>query len=381
MKKKILALLAIFALVFSMTACEDNSKDNAETEAGGDWRNKIEYEGNFYINRETKLLYALDRGTITLWDNAGDGKELQVLEYNSAESGAIESLEIEDFNGDGNNDISTVFSENDEGIKYNLWLWDAANGIYRECKSYRNINDPVISEDKTTITGTLDKGIFGSVITTYTFTEELGIELTNTVISGADTVAKGISDALADGAAVSLTEGVANIQGVPCAVYAATSNEKQIAYIAHTSDSYWYIDRGCVGVYRMVDDTDGKYTAGGYVDEAGNITDLCAELYGCEISELSITGISMGIISALSYDSEGAVIVPEIPEGEEPQGLEADAFVFSRDGKELCIMLRAENSSYYCYDPELTGDQFYYMVSSVGEAAIVPQTASQFFIK
>ena len=36
MKKKILALLAIFALVFSMTACEDNSKDNAETEAGGD---------------------------------------------------------------------------------------------------------------------------------------------------------------------------------------------------------------------------------------------------------------------------------------------------------------------------------------------------------
>ena len=381
MKKKLLVLLTAFTIIASMTACQDETKANEETTAGGDWRNKIEYEGNFYVNRDTKLLYALDVGTITLWDNGGNGEQLQVLEYNSAESGAIESLEIEDFNGDGDCDISTVFSESEEGSKYNLWLWDSANGKYKECKAYRNVNNPVISEDKTTVTGKLDKGIFGTVVSTYTFTEELGIELTATAIDSSDRIAKAISNALVNASEVALTEGVANIQGVPCTVYAASSDGEQTAYIAHTTDSYWYIDSGCVGVYRMINDTDGKYTAGGYVDEAGPIADFCSELYKCDVSALTITEKTMGIIAPLSYNEEGVIILPEIPDGEVPDGMEAKGYAFSLDGKELCIMLVAENSAYYCYDPNLTGDQYFYLVSSSGEAAIVPQTASQYFIQ
>ncbi|MBR6650758.1 MAG: hypothetical protein IKL36_05030, partial [Clostridia bacterium] len=78
MKKKITLLLAIL-LMLNITGCKDDVDTPEETKKPNDWRNTIEYEGNFYVNSETKLLYALDKGTITLWDNAGEGDVLQVL--------------------------------------------------------------------------------------------------------------------------------------------------------------------------------------------------------------------------------------------------------------------------------------------------------------
>ncbi len=382
MKKILIALLAALPLIIFLSACDEGASTPADTQSSGDWRNKIEYEGNFYVDSSTKLLYALDRGTITLWDNAGDGEKLQTLEYNSAESGAIESLEIADVNGDGANDISTVFSENEEGTKYNLWLWNTNEGKYTECKLYRNINDPVISEDKTTVRGTLDKGIFGVVTTTYAFTETLTLDPVSTVIAGADNIAAGISAALCNGAPVSLTEGAATVQSIPCTVYAATADGKQTAYIAHTEDASWFVDIGCVGAYRMVDGTEGAYTAGLYVDEAGELADICAELYGCETSSLTVSRITMGILESMAYDEEGNIIVPETDDGEtELIGLSAQAFTFMLGGKELCTIAKAENTSYYCYDTASTGDNYYYMISAAGETEFVPMTACIYHIQ
>ena len=105
-----MTLLLAVLLAFSLAGCKDSTHNTEETKKPSDWRNSIEYEGNFYVDSETKLLYALDKGTITLWDNSGNGDVLQVLDYNTAESDAIERLDIKDVNGDGSNDISTIFS-------------------------------------------------------------------------------------------------------------------------------------------------------------------------------------------------------------------------------------------------------------------------------
>ncbi len=376
MKKKMTLLLAIL-LMISLSACKDDTNNNEETKKTSDWRNSIEYEGNFYVDSGTKLLYALDKGSITLWDNAGEGDVLQVLEYNSAESGAIESLEIKDFNGDGANDISTIFSESESGKKYNLWLWDKEQNKYKAVSSYRNINNPVISDDHTTVTGSLDRGIFGVVTSVYTFTDHLTLEETSVTIANADTIAQNISNALAGGAAVALGEGVANIQSVPCSVYVAES-----AYIAFTSDGTWYIDKGCVGAYKIINDNNGAFEAGIYVDEAGEITDICAQLYDCDTSALTVTSTNMGKLVALSYDAEGKVIPPEAPDGDEiPNGREAKGFTVEKDGAVLCTILKAGNSSYFCLDPNLSGDSYYHMIAAAGETKLVDFTANQYYIQ
>lgn len=368
-------ILAIL-LMLSLSACKDETNNGEETKKPTDWRNTIEYEGNFYVDSGTKLLYALDKGTITLWDNAGEGDTLQVLEYSSAESGAIESLEINDFNGDGANDISTIFSENESGKKYNLWLWNKEQSKYKAVNNYRNINNPVVSEDHTTVTGTLDRGIFGVVTTVYTFTEQLTLEESSVTIANADAIAQNISNALASGCAVTLGEGTANIQSVPCSVYVADD-----AYIAFTSDGNWYIDKGCVGAYKNITDNNGAFEAGIYVDEAGEITDICAQLYGCDAGTLTITSTNIGKLVALSYDAEGKVIPPEKPNDATPDGSEAKGFIIEKDGSALCTILKAGNSSYFCLDPNLSGDNYYHMIAAAGETKLVDFTANQYYIQ
>lgn len=380
MKKKMTAFLALL-LIFSLTSCKEETKGDTETQKPADWRNSIEYEGNFFVDSSTKLLYALDKGTITLWDNAGDGKTLQVLEYNSAEAGAIESLDIKDVNGDGSNDISTIFSENEQGEKYNLWLWSSAEKKYKEVKGYRNINNPVVSEDHTTVTGTLDRGIFGVVTSVYSFTEKLTIEETSVTVANAEVIAQNISNALAGGASVTLGDGVATIQSIPCSVYIAKNGDVHVAFIAHTSDGSWYIDSGCVGAYKNINDNNGVFEAGIYVDEAGEMTDVCASLYDCDASQLKITFVSMGKLARLSYDAEGKVIPPEDVSAEEVSGMDAKGFVIEKDGQMLCTMLKADNSTYYCMDPNLSGDNYYHMVSAAGETTLVDFSASQYYIQ
>ena len=377
MKKKITLLLAIL-LMLNITGCKDDVDTPEETKKPNDWRNTIEYEGNFYVDSETKLLYALDKGTITLWDNAGEGDVLQVLEYNSAESEAIESLEIADVNGDASNDISTIFSENESGKKYNLWLWNKTDKKYKAVNNYRNITNPIVSEDHTTVTGTLDRGIFGVVTSVYTFTEQLTLEETSITIANADVIAQSISDAIAGGAKVSLGDGIATIQSLPCSVYVAEG----AAYIAFTPDGNWFIDKGCVGAYKAIEDKDGSFVEGFYMDEAGELADICAQLYQCDVNELTITAAHMGTLVPLSYDAEGQVIAPEEPEGDEiPHGREAKGFTIAKDGTTLCNMVKAGNSSYFCLDPNLSGDDYYHMIAAAGETKLVDFTANQYYIQ
>lgn len=381
MKNKMTLLLAVL-LAFSLAGCKDSTHNTEETKKPSDWRNSIEYEGNFYVDSETKLLYALDKGTITLWDNSGNGDVLQVLDYNTAESDAIERLDIKDVNGDGSNDISTIFSENEDGRKYNLWLWNKAEGKYKEINAYRNINNPVVSEDYTTVTGTLDRGIFGVITSVYNFTEQLTVEESSVTIANAEAIAQNISNVLSGGAVVSLGEGVATIQSIPCSVYVAEKGEALSAYIAFSSDGTWYIDNGCVGAYRAINDKDGAFEAGVYVDLAGELTDICAQLYGCDVSELTITASNIGTLVALSYDPEGNVIAPDAPQGEEtPDGSEAKGFAVSRNWQHLCNILKAGNSSYFCLDPNLSGDNYYHMVSASGETKLVDFTANEYYIQ
>ncbi len=375
MKRKITALLALI-LALSLASCNKAQSGDEETKAPSDWRNSIEYEGNFYVNSKTKLLYALDKGTITLWDNAGNGEKLQVLDYNSAESTAIESLDIKDFNGDSSNDISTIFSENEEGKKYNLWLWDSANGKYKEVKGYRNINNPVISEDCTTVTGTLDRGIFGVVTSVYTFTDALTIEESSVTVANSEGIANDIATAFSLDNVV-LGEGQAFIQSSPCTVYVADDK----AYIAHTSNGYWYIDIGCVGVYKAINDNNGAYAAGFYVDEAGEIADVCAALYECKPEELTITETSIGNILPCSYDEEGNVIPSTDIAIDASSGEEVKGYTIERNGETLCIILKADNSAYYVLDPNLSGDNYFHMVALTGESKLVDRTASNFYTK
>ncbi len=375
--KKLISLLLCLTILTALASCKTTELTRPEdTEPAGDWRNKIEYEGNFYVNRDTKLLYALDKGTITLWDSNGDGKVLQTLDYSSAESDAIESIEIKDVNLDGHNDIINTFAKDDKDTKYNLWLWNNSDKKFVECKLYRGIPNPVVSEDGKSVTGYEDKGVFGKLETHYVFTDTLALELSSVIISNADTVAADISADLADGAPLTKAEGSATIEGFDCKVYAAEEAGKQTVYIAYSSSAYWYIDRGCVGVYKMVENTNGTYTAGGYVSEAGEMADLCAQLYSCDVSMLEITKTTLGEIASLSYDEEGNII--PLAEDEIPTGMQVTGYSFSKDGEHLCVMLKAENSSYYCLDPKLSGDDYYYMVSAAGETKLVPMTASVF---
>ncbi len=375
MKRKITVILALL-LAFSLCSCNKSQNGEEQATTTGDWRNTIEYEGSFFVDSKTKLLYALDKGTITLWNNSGDGSVLQVLDYNSAESAAIESLEIKDVNGDGANDISTIFSENEEGKKYNLWLWDSANGKYKDLNGYRKINDPVVSEDFSTITGTLDRGIFGIVESIYTFTEELSLEEISVCVSNADEVAKGITTAL-NLPEAKQAEGEAFIQSTKCSVYTADNK----AYIAHTPNGYWYVDIGCVGAYKAISDNNGAFEAGVYVDEAGEITDVCATIYECNIEELTISETSIGNILPCSYDEDGNVLPSNDLAIDASHGEVAKGFTIERNGETLCRMLKSDNSTYYCLDPDLSGDNYYYVVSLNGESKLVEKTASNFYLK
>ena len=112
------------------------------------------------------------------------------------------------------------------------------------------------------------------------------------------------------------------------------------------------------------------------------MTDICAQLYGCDVSELTITASNIGTLVALSYDPEGNVIAPDAPQGEEtPDGSEAKGFAVSRNGQHLCNILKAGNSSYFCLDPNLSGDNYYHMVSASGETKLVDFTANEYYIQ
>lgn len=376
--KKMLCALISAAVLFSLSACDKGDKKAEETTASGDWRNKIEYEGSFYVNKGVKLLYALDKGTITLWDNAGDGKALQTLEYDSTEAGAIESIEITDMNHDGNEDITAVFSSEEGNLRYNLWLWNTKNNNYTYCKIFRTIPNPVISEDGTTVTGTYDSGFFGKLESVYAIDENMALTQISANVSNADEVASNIALQLCSSENITITEGFANIQDSECNVYAVMNGDIQNAYIAFSGDGHWYFDQGITGAYRIIKEDGGAALLGDYVDMAGTVISVCSDLYSCDVSELTVTRVTEGKLITVPVNEEG-IPTPYTEDSDVAMAydnaLEAKCFEISRNGEHLCNLARAENTTFYALDPTLTEDSFYRLISAANETILVMDKA------
>lgn len=302
--KKIVLGLCIL-LVLPLTACGEKTKaeDTTSTKQVTDWRNQIEYDGSFYVSKEIKLLYSLDKGTITLWDDSGTGEKLQTLTYDTAAADAIENLTREDINGDGYADLQTVYSETQEASCYNLWLWDASGGKYVPCAAYRLVKNPVPDPVSGTVSSVLETEGFGTVRTAYQFSEDLSLELASQTVEGADEVAAEISRTFIGDTALSLFDGEITVEGEACTVYTAGNG----AYIAYTSDANWYADINRLGLYRAVEWDGTGYTLGHYMEDAGEAQDLARAAYTAGDVSVDITAKDLGFFggrSAVQYTME-----------------------------------------------------------------------------
>ena len=134
MKKMLFAMAAVLVAICLASCGAEGKTEEETTQQKEDWRNTIEYEGSFFVNEGKKMLYALDKGSITIWDNAGEGTALQVIKYDTSVSDAIERIEKEDYNGDENTDIRIIYSESEKGTRYNLYLWSDKAGRFVECQ-------------------------------------------------------------------------------------------------------------------------------------------------------------------------------------------------------------------------------------------------------
>ena len=276
MKRLIAAMLGLMLLLSGLAACKGGGSTAEETTArrSGDWHNKIEYDGSFYVNDTVKLRYSLDKGSITLWDDAGDGYALQKLSYDSTAANALETFTRTDVNGDGNVDLVTVFdaAEADGAVRtrYNLWLWDSGEGQYVSCALYRLITDPVVDVAAGTVTGRAPSEGFGTLVTEYRFTEDYQVEEYAFTVEGAEEVAAAIALQFTGSADVKAAEGSAVVEEEEAVSFVAPQ-----AHISYVSDNRWYIDIGPVGLYRALawDGETAAYVAESYLGEAGDAQD------------------------------------------------------------------------------------------------------------
>ncbi len=294
MKKIISVLLVLFAL-FILASCTTDDEP-AVTTGNTDWRNTIEYEGAFYVNEKTRVLYAFDKGSITLWDNAGSGNVLQTIEYDTSVADAVERIEKEDINGDGNCDIRVIYSESEEGTRYNLFLWSEKTGRFAPCRIYSEITDPVIEENTGYVIGVWDMAPFGIVTKKYEFNENCGLDLVESIVSEPQKTAVTIATTFDDSVvSVSPASGKATIEGETCDAFVANTVAKTVAYITYTADGRWYMDKGCFGFYREVLAEDGNIVFGDYLGECKS-AQVLAEV---------ITGKSVEIHSATAGEIDG----------------------------------------------------------------------------
>ena len=56
-------------------------------------------------------------------------------------------------------------------------------------------------------------------------------------------------------------------------------------------------------------------------------------------------------------------------------------YTIERGGEALCIILKADNSAYYCLDSELSGDNYFHMIALTGESKLVERTACNYYSK
>lgn len=286
--KRIIAIMLLCLAAASLFACGESKKKEEDTTAKADWRNTVEYEGAFYVNEKLRVLYAFDTGSITLWDNGGNGTVLQTIKYDTTVSDAIERIEKEDFNNDGNRDIRIIYSESEEGVRYSLFLWSEKTGHFAECNLYNEITDPVIDPDTGHVINVLDKGIFGTVTKEYAFNESSGLDEVSCTIAEADKVALAVADETLGGVA-RRSEGSATIDGVDCPAYIVSKDGKDIAYMCHTPDSVWYVDYDRLGFYRLAEEKDGAVVLTEYTGEGGVAQDIAYAVKGCDIDIISYT--------------------------------------------------------------------------------------------
>lgn len=335
LKKYALGLCILLILPLAVSCGKEQSEDGTQVSLlSTDWHNKIEYDGSFYVSPEIKLLYSLDKGSITLWDDGGEGDVLQKLTYETTVSDAMENLIRTDVNGDGYADLQTVYSEKQGQACYNLWLWNAETGQYRLCGLYRLIKNPKPDLESGTVSSIFETEAFGTVQSTYQFTDTLDLEATTQEITDADSVASAIALALTGDAGVEPAEGPAKISGEEYAAYiVGTGAQESGAYVAYTPDASWYIDKGCLGMYRTVEWKEGAYVSGRYMDEAGEAQDL-ALAYKDAAQNITITARENGYFDVWS----------------------AVRYTVEADGLPLCNLCKTESGSWYI---SIDGSSYY----------------------
>ncbi len=332
--KKLIAVILLFLLF--LASCGNEAEEKKDTTAAPDWRNLIEYEGSFYVDRETKLLYAADTGKVTLWDNGGDGRILQEIEYDTLASDAVDRMETDDADGDGKADIRIIYREADGVSTYNLWLWSENDEKFFPCRDYREIPNPENRGDGTVV-GTLDLDEFGILETVYGFDGKGGAVPQSFVITNADEIASKISEALFPGD-IKKGDGKATVGEDSCPVY-VIRNGDSAAYLAYSEKGEWFCDAGCIGVYRAVLCENGAYTAGAYVGEAGSVCDTVSKLGG---SPANITEVQKGTVdtsSAVMYtlsDANGKTSFAVTVKG----GL----WYYSEDGESYSVLISGDAS-------------------------------------
>ena len=293
--KKFFLTAAVILLSACLASCGSEGKKEEETTQKSDWRNTIEYESSFFVNESKRMLYALDKGSITLWDNAGDGSVLQEIKYDTSVSDAIERIEKEDFNNDGNCDLRIIYSESEKGSRYNLFLWSDKAGRFVECQLYNTITDPVYDSEGGFVVGVTDKGVFGKITKHYAFNESSGLDEISCEIGDLEGVAKAVA-ATVGGDSIEKIVNEFEVDEKPCHGYYVSKEGKRIAYIAHTAESDWYVDEGCCGLYREVGAEDGAPVLGNYVDSAKHAYNLVKVMKG---EAAKLTGKTLGVIRDL----------------------------------------------------------------------------------
>ena len=309
-------MLLACVTVLSLAACGGEKEAETTDSLKTDWRNTIEYEGSFYVNKSIKVLYALDKGTITIWDNAGNGNSLQTINYNTGVADAIERIEKKDFNNDGNCDIRIIYSESEKGNRYNLFLWSENTGRFAECRLYNEITDPIVEKETGYVIGVFDNGYLGVVTTRYSFNENCGLDVVDIEFSNPQGVVTTIATTFlsAEKLIVVPGKGNATIDDVVCTTYIVNDGSKDVAYVSYTEAARWYIDRGCHGFYREVLAEDGSLVLGKYEGEYNGCHSLATLIKGedCMITE-ALSGIINGEAATkftlLSESGESVLLV------------------------------------------------------------------------
>lgn len=342
MKKLFFALLFSALLLISCGKGNDAEKESGT--AAPDWRNLIEYEGSFYVDRDTKLLYANDTGKITLWESAGDGEILQEIKYDTLAPDAVDRMETEDINSDSFSDIRIIYRETESGNSYNLWLWSEKLGKFVECRQYREITSPETAEDGS-IVGRTHNGSFGVLETVYRFDENGGLAPQSFKISDDEIIAEEIFAGLSEKAAlIAPAEGKATVNSCSCPVFTAKDSlsGEILAYIAYSDTGEWFFDGGCTGFYRSVVSADnGGFGLGYYAGEPGNVQEavekLCGKLPEINSIERGEVGSSEAVRYTLSVPGEDTPTAYVIT-------VDGGLWYYGTDGASYCVLKASDGT-------------------------------------